>query len=487
MLFNSIDFLLFFPIVSILYFIIPNRARNIFLLISSLYFYMSWRASYVVLILFTIFTTYISSILIEKFENNNSFRKISLALGVLANLGVLFLFKYYNFFIENVQSVTGIMLPVLSFMLPVGISFYTFQSLGYVIDVYNKKTKAEKNIINYALFISFYPQLVAGPIERSTNLLSQINEKKSYSYENMRRGILLMGYGFFLKLVIADRLAIFVNSVYNNYTNVNGAFLFLATIVFAFQIYCDFASYSYIAIGAARVMGYKLMTNFKAPYFSKSISEFWQRWHISLSTWFQDYVFNPIVWSSKNPQFAIYTAVITVFLVSGIWHGANWTFVIWGLIHAIFRVFEIVTKNHKKKLYKKFNLNTKSKPFKFMQVIMTFLLVCFTYIFFRSENLTQAFSIIEKIFTNFNFNLIFTEEFFDYGLDIFDLYVAGVSLLVLFIADYLIYNSVDVYKFIIEKNRVFRWIFYWIVILVIVVFGVYGPNYDASPFIYFQF
>ncbi len=487
MLFNSIDFLMFFPIVSILYFIVPKNIRNVFLLCASLYFYMSWRASYVVLILFTIITTYIASVIINRFEDNKKIRKTALVLGILLNLGVLFLFKYYNFFIENIENVSGIMLPILNFALPVGISFYTFQSLGYVIDVYNKKVKAEKNIINYALFISFYPQLVAGPIERSTNLLNQVNTPKEYSYENMRRGLLLMGYGFFLKLVIADRLAIFVNNVYTDYLNANGAFLFLATIIFAIQIYCDFASYSYIAIGAARVIGYKLMTNFKAPYFSKSISEFWQRWHISLSTWFQDYIFNPIVWSSKNPQMAIYTAVITVFLVSGLWHGANWTFVVWGIIHAIFRVFEIVIKNPKKKLYKKLKINTKSKLFKFLQTITTFLLICFTYIFFRANNLSEAFSIIKSIMFTSDFSLLSAETFLSYGIDVFDLYAAVIALVVLFIADYLIYNSVDVYAFITKKNRLIRWVFYWVIILVIVVFGVYGPNYDAAPFIYFQF
>ena len=490
MLFNSIDFLLFFPIVSVIFFLIPAKIRNIFLLVASFYFYMCWKASYIVLIGFSILVTYIAGVMIDYCRDklqNKKLAKTVMILAILANLAVLFLFKYYNFFIENISAVSGFSLPLLRFALPVGISFYTFQALGYVIDVYQEKVPAEKNLITYALFISFYPQLVAGPIERSGNLLQQIKTPKSFQYENMRSGLLLMAYGFFQKLVIADRLSLFVNSVYADYKTIDGAYLLLATIVFAIQIYCDFASYSNIAIGAARVMGYKLMTNFKAPYFSKSISEFWSRWHISLSTWFQDYIFNPIVWSNKDPQQAIYLGVIVVFLISGFWHGANWTFVVWGIIHALYRVLEIALRKPKKQFYKAVHINTKSKFFHFTQVLTTFLLVCFTYIFFRAESISQAIQVIYAIIARTNISSLFTSNFLQYGLDIPDLVIAAISLVILFIADTWTYKGVDVYEKIVQKNRFNRWCIYWVIIFTILIFGIYGPNYDASPFIYFQF
>lgn len=490
MLFNSVDFLIFFPIVTIIFFVIPAKIRNIFLLVASLYFYMCWKAKYIILIGFTILVTYLSGVLIDYFKSKKGHKfhqNCVLLFSIASNLSVLFIFKYYNFFIENVNLVTHSNFPFLQFALPVGISFYTFQALGYVVDVYNENVKAEKNIITYSLFISFYPQLVAGPIERSKNLLQQIKEPKHFDYENMRSGLLLMAYGFFQKLVIADRLALFVNSVYGQYETVDGAYLLLATVVFALQIYCDFASYSNIAIGTARVMGYNLMKNFNAPYFSKNLSEYWSRWHISLSTWFQDYIFNPIVWSSKNPAKASYFAVIVVFLVSGFWHGANWTFVIWGIIHAIYRVVGMAIRKPKKKFYKKLSINTKSKIFKCMQTLTTFALVCFTYIFFRAETISQANNIICSIFTNTHISTLFTSNIFNYGIDVKDFIVAIIALIILYIADMITYKNIDFYSKITQKPRIVRWCFYWTIIFVILVFGIYGPNYEVAPFIYFQF
>ena len=354
MLFNSVEFLVFFPVVAFTVFILPAKIKNLFLLCRSMYFYMSWEPKYGALIGFSILVTYFGGIFIEKFETAKKIelKKMTLLAAISLNLAVLFVFKYYDFFARNVNvllSGIGISLPFLKVMLPVGISFFTFQVMGYVIDVYEGKLPAEKNFINYALFISFFPQLVAGPIERATNLLPQFYKKYKFSYTRVKDGLVLMAWGFYKKLVIADSIAVIVNTVYNDVTKFTGIQLVIATVLFAFQIYGDFSGYSDIARGAAKVLGYNLMANFNRPYISKSFTEFWARWHISLSGWFQDYIFQPIVWHSKKPSVAAYYAILTVFVVSGFWHGAAWTYVVWGLLHAFFRMSEIYTKKAKRK------------------------------------------------------------------------------------------------------------------------------------------
>ncbi len=491
MLFNSVDFILFFPVVTILFFLLPKRVRNLFLLAASLYFYMCWKAKYILLIGFSILVTYLGGLLMDAFEKRGKsrLRGLVLAGAILSNLAVLFLFKYYNFFVENLAALSQnrLLLPLLNYALPVGISFYTFQALGYAIDVYRKDIPAEKNLITYALFISFYPQLVAGPIERSTNLMPQIKQDTRFDFEKMRRGLLLMGWGMFQKLVIADRLALFVDAVYQDYAQADGAYLILATMLFALQIYCDFGSYSNIARGAAEVMGYRLMMNFNAPYFAKSFAEYWSRWHISLSTWFQDYIFEPVVWRMKNKKVAAYIAVLLVFFVSGFWHGASWTYVIWGLLHAFFRVTEMALRHPKKKLYKKLGVNTKSGWFGALQTVWVFLCVSFTFVFFRADSVGQAFGILRQIGTSTHFGSLFSASFFTYGLDEKDFVVALIALAVLAAADWLAYKKKDVYHWVFTRPLAARWVLYWLLIFSSVIFGVYGPSYDAAPFIYFQF
>ena len=491
MLFNSVDFILFFPVVTILFFLLPKRVRNLFLLAASLYFYMCWKAKYILLIGFSILVTYLGGLLMDAFEKRGKsrLRGLVLAGAILSNLAVLFLFKYYNFFVENLAALSQnrLLLPLLNYALPVGISFYTFQALGYAIDVYRKDIPAEKNLITYALFISFYPQLVAGPIERSTNLMPQIKQGTRFDFEKMRRGLLLMGWGMFQKLVIADRLALFVDAVYQDYAQADGAYLILATMLFALQIYCDFGSYSNIARGAAEVMGYRLMMNFNAPYFAKSFAEYWSRWHISLSTWFQDYIFEPVVWRMKNKKVAAYIAVLLVFFVSGFWHGASWTYVIWGLLHAFFRVTEMALRHPKKKLYKKLGVNTKSGWFGALQTVWVFLCVSFTFVFFRADSVGQAFGILRQIGTSTHFGSLFSASFFTYGLDEKDFVVALIALAVLAAADWLAYKKKDVYHWVFTRPLAARWVLYWLLIFSSVIFGVYGPSYDAAPFIYFQF
>lgn len=335
MLFNSLQFLLFFPLVCIGYFLLRNNKwRTPFLLIASYYFYMNWNPVYAVLILTSTVLTYACGLLVEKHSNNNNRKKAFLVVSLIINFAILFFFKYYNFINESIFSVlelAGLRWPVpnLDVLLPVGISFYTFQAVGYSIDVYRGTIKAEKNFLTYALFVSFFPQLVAGPIERAQNLLPQFHEEHRFSYDNAVEGLKQMIWGFFMKLCVADVLAEYVNAVYNNVQQHNGTSMVIATIFFTFQIYCDFGGYSNIAIGAARVMGFRLMENFHRPYLSLNIKEFWKRWHISLSSWFMDYVYIPLGGNRVSYPRHLLNLAIT-FLVSGIWHGANWTFVLWG-------------------------------------------------------------------------------------------------------------------------------------------------------------
>ena len=493
MLFNSFDFLIFFPITLFVYFVLPRKIRWLWLLGCSAYFYMCWKAKYILLIGFSIAVTWIGSIIMDYCRKSGMdgkkeklISKITLYTVLALNLGILFVFKYYNFFIDNITAVSGIVLPYLRFALPVGISFYTFQALGYSIDVYRGTIQAEKNPFRYALFVLFFPQLVAGPIERASNLLPQIQKPTKFDIDNLQKGLLIIGWGMFMKVVIADRLSIFVDKVYNGYTQADGALLLLATLLFAMQVYCDFASYSVIALGVAKTLGFKLMRNFNFPYSSKSLAEFWDRWHISLSKWFEDYIYQPFVWGSKNKQKATYWGFVLVFVVSGFWHGARWTYVVWGLIHAMYRVVGALTKKKRRKFYKKIGLTKCEKLYDFGRMFTTFLLVDFTYIFFRADTLPQAFSIVKSILFNTNISVLFTDVLFTYGLDEKDLIVALVSLAVLWIVD-ILQSKIDLADKILSMKMPVKWLVCITLILSILIFGVYGPQYDATPFIYFQF
>lgn len=347
MLFNSIDFLIFFPLVAAIFFVIPKKLRYIWLLIASYYFYMSWNPKYAILIALSTFITYISSIFIQKYNDQKRIvlKKVCLAGSIVSNLSILCLFKYANFIIINISKLLsilniGIIERRLDLLLPVGISFYTFQALSYTIDVYRGEIKAETNIFKYALFVSFFPQLVAGPIERSKNLLCQINNIDHISvwnFEQVKRGFLLIMWGLFQKLVIADRAALLVNTVFQHYQNYGFLEIFTAAILFAFQIYCDFGGYTNIARGSACVMGFHLMNNFRQPYLAQNIKDFWRRWHISLTSWFTDYLYIPLG-GNRNLRHRKYLNILIVFGVSGLWHGASWNFIVWGLLHAIYQI-----------------------------------------------------------------------------------------------------------------------------------------------------
>ena len=378
MLFNSIAFLVFFPIVCIGYFLLPKlKYKNLFLLAASYYFYMNWKPVYALLLFSSTFITYLAALGIAHFEDQQK-KKGCLVISLVLNLAILFFFKYYNFAAENITALLhysglAIQLPALNVLLPMGISFFT-----------------------YALFVSFFPQLVAGPIERSSNLLRQFKSTHTFSYEATMEGARLMVWGFFLKLVLADRCALYVDAVFNNVAHHNGGSFLLASLFFPFQIYGDFAGYSLVAIGCAKIMGFHLMENFHRPYFAVSVTDFWRRWHISLSTWFRDYLYIPLG-GNRVGSLRCYRNVLITFVVSGIWHGANWTFVIWGAIHGLFQCVE---------RWLCLNRRQWSGSRKALHIAFTFCVVAFAWIFFRANSLSDAWQILHGIVCNLGMPMV---------------------------------------------------------------------------------
>lgn len=475
MLFNSFEFLLFFPIVAIVYFILPTiRLRNLFLLAASYYFYMNWEPVYALLLLSSTVITYVCGLAEEKYKNN---KRIILVLGICLNLSILFFFKYYNFAAENITLFLNflhldISIPNFSILLPVGISFYIFQALGYIIDVYRDDIKAERNFFTYALFVSFFPQLVAGPIERSTNLLIQFYKKHKFEAERAISGINLMLWGYFLKLVMADRCAIYVDSVFNNLNNHNGSSVALASILFCFQLYGDFAGYSYIAIGCSNIMGFKLMDNFKRPYFfSSSVQDFWKRNHISLTNWFMDYIYYPMVGSSTRLLWWCLAIFIT-FFVSGFWHGADWTYVISFSIFGLYLVVCTLKDKRQRRFEKKYGLKNK-EWWLWINRASTFILVAFALLFFRANNFNDAMLATNKIVTNIKGSLFINGTTLAYSF---------IAICILFLVEY----AIEYKKIKINSNR--QWLVAYtlssaFLLILILNLGVF----DGGQFIYFQF
>lgn len=478
MLFNSFEYLIFLPIVVIFYNLLRGKSKNIFLLLASLTFYSFWNVKYTFLMVLSIVITYMTGIYIENNRDSKTKMKLAVFLCFFINLGILFIFKYFNFFMDLAGKISGGNFNIaLDLLLPVGISFYTFQALGYTIDVYRKDLEAERSLIDYALFVSFFPQLVAGPIERSTNLLPQIKNPKKFSYENLIRGLQLFFYGMFLKLVLADRASIFVNDAFANYKTYSRGFLIIGAFLFTLQIYCDFYSYSIMAKGSAKILGIDLMDNFKEPLLSKSITEFWRRWHISLSTWFKDYLYIPLGGNRKG-SFRKCLNLLIVFLVSGLWHGAELSFVLWGLIHGVFNVIESLLG---------LNKNSKSNILlDFFRRILTLLIVVFAFIYFRAETIHQGNDYILGIINNpWSNNLL--EEITNSKFGLANLYPLGVGIFILLVFDILKYNRINLGEKIIRLVLPIRWIIYMAFILGIIIFGIYGPEFSESAFIYFQF
>jgi alginate O-acetyltransferase complex protein AlgI len=475
MLFNSLSFLVFFIIVFSLFWLINsknNNLKNSILLISSYIFYSSWDIKFLLLLIFSTLLDYYFGLKIF----NTTKKKKWLFLSVFINLSVLFIFKYYNFFISNFISLSkriGFEFnPVfLKIILPIGISFYTFHGLSYVIDIYKKKIKPERNYVNYSLFVSYFPLLVAGPIERASHLLPQLKREKKFNYIFFSNGMKQVLWGLFKKVVIADNCSVFVDQIYNFETSHNGMSLLIATVFFAFQIYCDFSGYSDIALGCSKLFGIELIKNFSYPYFSRDVAEFWRRWHISLTSWFRDYLYIPLGGSSGSLAFTILNTFL-IFIVSGFWHGANWTFIFWGGINAIYFIPLLIFKRNRKNL-KVVAENRIFPTFSdFFKIIFTFILILFSWIFFRSNNLNMAFRIISKIYNDFF---------------ILDPVSPNISIILLIPFMIVVEWSSRRDNFGLEKfgntwPKILRYSFYYLLIL-----SIFWFSGEQQQFIYFQF
>lgn len=491
MLFNTIEFLVFFIIITFLYYILPKKTRYIFLLIVSYFFYMCWNPKYIILLFFSTFVTYLGALLLEKCKV--IYKKWILTSCICLNIGLLFYFKYFSWIVDEIQIVLqylGVQITEKHFniLLPVGISFYVFQALGYLIDVYRKDIDAEHNFLRYALFVSFFPQLVAGPIERAGNLLRQINsvpEKAKPEFQSIVNGITLMLWGLFMKMVIADRVAILVDNVFSNYTSYGSIELIMGAVGFAIQIYCDFGGYSLVAIGAARVLGFSLMENFNSPYMADSIQDFWRRWHISLSIWLKDYIYIPLG-GSRCSQKRHYFNLMVTFLVSGIWHGASMTYIFWGGIHGIYQIIGRITKKGREKL------NTLQKQdcfsYKLGKIIVNFCLVDLAWIFFKATSFTQAVHYIKRLITQWDLWVLFDGTLYKLGLNVMEWHILIVSVLLLVCVDILKYfKNITIDAFLEKQNLWFRWFVLLLLIFSILVVGEYGTTFNSEQFIYFQF
>ncbi|MGA1826308.1 MAG: MBOAT family O-acyltransferase [bacterium] len=478
MLFNSIEFICFFLVIASLYFFIPYRYRNGYLLLASYYFYGSWNVNYLILLIITTVSSYICGIYIGKTDHIFLKRRF-ITIACIINLGLLLIFKYFNFLISPFNTFFKIfgqlkLIPELNFLLPVGISFYTFQAIGYVIDVYRGKSKPEKNFTVFALYVSFFPQLVAGPIERSYHLIPQFIKDFKLDYGKITSGLYLMLWGFFQKLVIADRLAIYVNAVHEDIIRFNWLQLIVACYFFSIQIYCDFAGYSNIAIGSARILGIDLINNFNRPYFAISIKDFWRRWHISLSTWFRDYLYIPL--GGNRVSFSkIYRNIMVVFLLCGLWHGAGWPFIIWGGLHGVLLCINNLWNNINKN-----KSETDTVIIRLLKVIATFHIVTFAWIFFRAEGLSDAFLYIKRICSMSMDNRGLTSGIPGFGQ--YEFFLSLFLIMVLFFLE--LFQSQKTFDgFVLRQKIYLRWSIAYCLLFSILVFGVF----NLTTFIYFQF
>lgn len=482
MLFNTIEFALFLPLVCLLYFVLPSGKRVGFLLLASYYFYMCWRWEYLLLILAQTELNFLAAQGIARAQTEAR-KKCFLVFALVATLLILFFFKYFNFATGTADWLATLLgfrlsLPKLDFLLPVGISFHTFQTLGYTIDVYRGKIAPEKSFTKFALFVSFFPLLIAGPIERASNLLPQFDAPTRVRYENWAIGLRLILWGLFKKMVIADRLGTVVANVYADPRAFPGPLLILATFFFAVQIYCDFSGYSDIAIGAARLLGFKLMANFKMPYFSTSLSEFWQRWHISLSTWFRDYLYFPLGGNRVKLSRWIFN-ILVVFCVSGLWHGASWTFVVWGAIHGTWLIFERLLGGPATRLLGLVHFTPQSMPIRVVRWFLVFAIVMCSWVFFRASSLERAVAILDGFL---DWRVPTLPQTLNMGLPVFELGLCFLCIAVLACVDAALFWQPVVAQRVWERRPV-RWAAYVGGFYSLVFFAVLGH----VEFIYFQF
>lgn len=515
MSFNTIEFIIYFIVVCTVYFVMPKKWRYIWLLIVSYFFYMNWSIKYTVLLLFSTAVTYLSGILIHRFREVKNKKAMNwvVAASFISNLAILMFFKYGPFFIKNANAVYGLFHNgehfdyLWRFALPVGISFYTFQALSYTMDVYRGEVEVERNFFRYALFVSFFPQLVSGPIERSSNLLVQLKERTEetrFDYDRITRGLMVMLWGFFMKMVIADRIAVCVDFVWNDITRFGAVELGTAAVLFAFQVYCDFAGYSAIAIGAAQVLGFTLMENFDAPFLSDSVKEFWQRFHISLNTWFRDYLFYPVLraegiknlrkklkksghkyWSNMLPTI-IATAI--VWTVSGFWHGADWAFVLWGVITGGFLIVEETIGKTLGDFNRAHKVPIDCVIAKMFRKLFVVLFYAFTMIFFRAANIRKALLYLSTMLHNIRLPEG-GRHFLTYmGMDAVEYKVLFIAILILCVMDaFLYFKKLRFDALMVKTPLPLRWLILIFLFTVVWVFGIYGPEFNSEAFIYFQF
>ncbi len=483
MLFNSIEFLLFFPIVVICYFLMKNKYRNVFLLLASCWFYMSFIPQHIIVIAFNTVIVYFAAIHIYKNRDNKKKKKAIFIVTISLNILSIIIFKYLGFFSDTINffgtmlSLPSIVLP--DIILPVGISFHTFQAMGYMMDVFMDKDEPETNFVTYAVFLMFFPQLVAGPIERARNLINQFKYEHFITYENLSQGGRMMLWGMFKKVVVADNLSLFVDNVFTDVSAKGASALWVGVIFFAFQIYCDFSGYSDIAIGAAKILGFDLMRNFDTPYYSSSVTDFWRRWHISLSSWFRDYIYIPLGGNRVSKPRWFLNQMIT-FAISGIWHGANWTYVVWGMLNGFYLVVGRFTKDIRDKI----KSVTKYNKIPFIPVLIgtlfTFYIVDMTWIFFRANSFSDAFFVLKTLHTYIpNFSHIL-ESFSSIASSRFIISIG--SILLLMIVEFFCRGK-DFKTAVGKLPMPARILSYGVLLAIIIIFGAY----DNKSFIYFQF
>jgi alginate O-acetyltransferase complex protein AlgI len=488
MSFISLEYIVFFCTVIPLYFIIPHRWRWLLLLVASAIFYMVWRPEYILVILAIAFTDFWTAQFMRRTEDPRR-RKLLLTVSLVANLSILFFFKYFNFFNATLGGIFGALhisysVSPLDLILPLGISFHTFQSMGYAIDVYRGQTEPERNMGIFALFVLFFPQLVAGPIERANHMLPQFRQHFNFDYDRAVEGLRQVLWGFFKKTVIADRLAIYVNAVYNDSSHQSGAVFIIATVFFAFQIYCDFSGYTDIALGTAKILGFDLTNNFRQPYLSQSIGEFWRRWHISLSNWIRDYLFFPLSRyllkkdGRRHPRLVQFVVSVIVMLLVGLWHGAAWTFVIWGGLHGLYLGIESLFGRRTPQT------GIRERAIQVGKVLLSFTLVCFAWIFFRASSVTVAGYIISHMFVftdprpiTYPFaNALFPEQ---------TEFIISIALIAFLILVDIMDTRWSINKLMTTSPAVVRWALYYSLTIAVLFSGLYGQG--AQPFIYFQF
>lgn len=504
MSFNSVYFLIFFPAVFILYYALPFKARKIFLLISNFVFYSIGIPLYLFILIYIILVNYFFAGLIRRFESN---AKKYLWIGIFLNIIILLFFKYFNFLNYNVSEIASLIhwnysVRLLEFLIPVGISFYIFKGISFLIETYRKNIN-QVSILNLSLYISYFPELLAGPIDKPQQLIPQFDVNQKFNYENVTDGFKIITWGFFKKLVIADRLAVLVNQVFNNASNFEGISLAIAVLFFSVQIYCDFSGYSDIAYGISLALGFKIVKNFERPYFSKSISDFWKRWHISLSFWLRDYIFLPVAYSLtrrlQNKSFkkylradklSYYIASLITMTICGLWHGASWGFILWGGFHGLFLALSLATKNVRKKITKFIRLSNYPVIHNIIRMLFIFAIVSLLWILFRANTLTEAVLIYKNLFIGWNNFVIgltnpsFLRSIFGaFGITENEFYISMIAILVLMFVEIIQtkYNIIDYLK---NKNVFVRWSVYYAVIIIIVFYGAFN---SSQGFIYMQF